>query len=328
MQIGFFKRNVRPCGAALCAITVALFGVASSAHAGLFNVPQEPADWNGAYMGFDAGVALDHFDVSNYGGNINLGEQLNSIPAIAATAGTAEDETADPLFAFSSFSGGSGTDAGPVGGLHIGYNKQFGHIVGGFEFGFQGTQTSKGPASSVAFTSAFTDHDGSADVGSHVWDSSRYAERNWDGYFGGHLGFAFSRFLFYANGGYTFADIGVHSFDRVKSVFDDDIVRGIPELEVSKSTVLADVTSDIMNGWFVGGGALFALNDKVTLGLDYRHSDFGDQVFRFNVAHPLFPGATRVSVSSDQIEFVVNIMLGHLGAPAAAPVPPPLPATK
>jgi opacity protein-like surface antigen len=295
---------------ALCGMIVALISTATTARAGLFNVSDEPADWNGMYMGFNAGVVFDHYDISHYNGVANLGEQLNSL----AQPAEAEDETALPFYALFLFPGSSDTDVAPIGGIHFGYRKQIGHIVGGFEFGFEGTQTSKG-AKSVTFSGPNTlnDVDDVAADAFSRWDSLRYAERNWDGWVGGQIGFAWSRFLFYGTGGYTFADVALHGYDRVRTEFFGDGVL-TSDFDLTRSTALASVQSDIMNGWYAGGGAQFALNDKVTLGLEYRHSDFGDQVFRFNPAHPIFPGATRVDLSSDQVEFVVNVMLGHLGA--------------
>jgi outer membrane immunogenic protein len=312
MRNSFVTRDVRLAGAALCGIIATVVVTATTAVAGPFKEvapppPVEEIDWNGIYMGFNVGVVFDNYDVRDYGGAVNLGEQLNN--AVMAN-GLGEDEMTDPYYAGFSFPGGSGTDTAPIGGLHIGYRKQFGHFVAGIEFGFEGTQTSKGPQSRVFQENFMTDYDESEVLAFSRWDSYRYAERNWDGWAGGQIGYAWQRFLFYANGGYTFADVGVHSFDRVKSEFVDD---GGEDFIVYASNAYATVSSDIMQGFYAGGGVQYALNQKVTLGLEYRYSDFGNETFRFHQAHPIFPGATNVSLTTNQVEFVVNIMLGHLG---------------
>jgi opacity protein-like surface antigen len=320
MQITFLKKNTYLTSLAiLCGIFVALIG-AATAWAGapemkeVAPVPPQCPDWNGIYMGFNAGVVWDSYDVKDYNGVINLGEQLNSIPPPAEQDEDPADELALPYFAPFFFSGGSGTDVAPIGGLHVGYKKQFGHFVVGLEFGFEGTQTSKGPGS-VRYQENFINDQGD-DLAAAVlsrYDSSRYAERNWDGWAGGQLGYAWCRFYFYGTGGYTFADVGVHGFDRVKSVFYGDGFDEGNDFIIRKSTALTSVSSDIMQGWYAGGGMQYALNNRVTLGLEYRHSDFGNETFRFAGAHPIFPGATNVGLTSNQVEFVVNIMLDHLG---------------
>jgi opacity protein-like surface antigen len=310
MQIGFWKRNVRLSGAALCAVSVALIGAATTARAGLFNVPDEPADWNGIYMGFNAGVTFDHYNVSDHWDRLILGQQLNDL--VVAKGLDADEMTSDSFPVYAWYDGRDATDVAPIGGIHFGYRKQVGHFVGGLEFGFEGTQTAKGAGGTVFGDNFLSDFDESEVEAFTRGDSSRYGERNWDGWVGGQIGFAWRRFLFYGTGGYTFTDVGVHAYDRARTFFVDDS----EEYATGFATTDATVTSDIMAGWYAGGGAQFALNDKVTFGLEYRHSDFGDQVFRFHPAHPLFPGATRVDLSSDQIQFVVNVMLGHLGATA------------
>ncbi len=327
MQMKLLKKEMRSAStAALCTIVMAVAGAAGTAHAGLFNVPNEPADWNGPYMGFNAGVVWDHYDVGRYGTALNLDGQFSQV-----ADGTLDGKTPDvdgmiqiiTLFGSTSFltDGHSDTDVAPIGGVHFGYNKQFGHFVAGFEFGFEGTQTSKGSESrsfQTNFPQLHMDQflDFEADT---RFDSSRRAERNWDGWLGGQLGYAWGRFLFYGTGGYTFADVAVYSFDRARTAFfefadgdgggDQPIGGFIGQVSTRQYTN----TSDIMNGWFAGGGTQYALNDKVAIGLEYRHSDFGDETFRFKPMHPIFPGATNVNLSSDQVEFTVNVMLGHLG---------------
>jgi hypothetical protein len=206
------RRDITSTGAAvLCGIFVALIGV-GTALAGapemkeVAPVPSQAIDWNGPYMGFDAGVVWDHYDIGKYGTDVNLEEQFYEAVDIPGE-----------FVAFGSFvaPSHSDTDVAPIGGLHLGYNKQFGHFVAGFEFGFSGTQTSKGSEFHTAQINPLFD----SVVGETFFDSSRRAERNWDGYVGGQLGYAWWRFLFYATGGYTFADVGVYSFDRARTCF-------------------------------------------------------------------------------------------------------------
>ncbi len=209
MQITFLKKSVHMASMALCGMTVAFIGAATSAQGGLFNVPAEPADWNGPYFGFNAGVVLDHYDIGDYWGRVKLGAQLNNALMLDPYVDDGA-ETADPFLAYFYSWGHSDTDMAPIGGIHFGYNKQWGHFVGGFELGFEGTQTSKSAVSRSFQTNVLTDSDESDVEASTRFDSYRRAERNWDGWLGGQLGYAWGRFLFYANGGYTFADVSMY----------------------------------------------------------------------------------------------------------------------
>ncbi len=317
MQIKFLKLNVLSQGAALCGVIVMLATGASNARAGLFDVPAGPADWNGPYVGFDTGVVWDHYDIGTYRGAVNLGGQFDQIVIKMPSPGDGAQQIDPPIapIGFISFfaPGHSDTDMAPIGGLHVGYNKQFGHIVAGFEFGFDGTQTSKGSEFRDFQTNFLFDNLFRSET---RFDSSRRAERNWDGYVGGQLGYAWGRFLFYASGGYTFADVAVYSFDRARTAFFENLFTdGLPinGFIGQVSSREYSVTSDIQNGWFAGGGTQYALNNKVSIGLEYRHSDFGDETYRFKPMHPIFSGATNVNLSSDQVEFKVDVMLGHLG---------------
>jgi opacity protein-like surface antigen len=328
MHIDLSRRDIASTSlAVLCGIFVALIG-AATAFAGapemkeVAPLPPQCPDWNGIYMGFNAGVVWDHYDIGEYRSEVNLTQQFTELEARTPSVDSAtkgldgNDGIAFIAFASSFAPSHSDTDVAPIGGLHIGYKKQFGHFVTGLEIGFEGTQTSKG-SEYRSFQETFILN--TPLVADTYFDSSRRAERNWDGWVGGQLGYAWGCFYFYATGGYTFADVGVYSFDRARTDFylarepsTPTPSQGEQFLGRQTDRLYAN-TSDIMNGWYVGGGTQYALNQKVTIGLEYRHSDFGDETFRFNPAHPIFPGATNVNLSSDQVEFIVNIMLGHLG---------------
>jgi opacity protein-like surface antigen len=71
----------------------------------------------------------------------------------------------------------------------------------------------------------------------------------------------------------------------------------------------------IQTGWYAGGGFQFALNDAISLGLEYRHTDLGETVYHVprSTKGPVFPGGTAVDVENDEVLFKVTILLGHLG---------------
>ena len=148
-----------------------------------------------------------------------------------------------------------------------------------------------------------------------VLKSKHRAEADWQGSFRGRLGYASGRFLFYAAGGAAFTQVRSSARDTLTSnVFDTpaftpeeggtQIHSGGPGRD--DSTLL---------GWTGGGGVEYALCNAVTLGVEYRHNDFGSDTLQFAKPNPTFvtSGNTRLDLSADQVTLRINILLGHLG---------------
>ena len=117
----------------------------------------------------------------------------------------------------------------------------------------------------------------------------------------------------------AFTDLHVMAVDRAHTDFFEEIGTG-PTNQDQFEIFLGGVTntsrptdSDVLTGWYAGGGIQYALNDVVRVGAEYRHCDFGDQTFNFRSQGPVFPGRTRFDLDSNQLTFRVNIMLGRLG---------------
>jgi opacity protein-like surface antigen len=68
-----------------------------------------------------------------------------------------------------------------------------------------------------------------------------------------------------------------------------------------------------------------ALNNAVSAGLEYRHTDYGDAEYDFPRGHnsPIAAGNTTFSVENNEVLFRVTIWLGHLGNAAPPPVTMP-----
>jgi len=305
MQNKPFNRFIFTVVAAFVATLLAV--AASTARAGLFDIPAEPADWNGPFVAFNSGVVINNFHQGSYFDVEDLTHQYN-------TGAKAADGPPDD-FEFFNFAGHSSTDTAYSGGIDLGYNKQWGHFVAGISFGFSGTHTTD-RSQGFGFDSGFDDLD-DADFDTKV-NSIRKVEENWSGYAGGQLGFAWNRFLFYGMGGAAFAQVDMKTYDVGSTEFFPDD----PSFFVQSKSV--DAKNDTLNGWYAGGGVKFALSDVWTVGVEYRHNDYGDRLYHPE-AHSLggiYPGATRFGLDNDQVLFNVGILLGHLGekgAPAPAP---------
>jgi opacity protein-like surface antigen len=126
----------------------------------------------------------------------------------------------------------------------------------------------------------------------------RFVEQVWSGYAGADLGFAWGRFLFYATGGAAFSQTGVHELDRASTLFfengDGQAIVGPPRqfapfIQTDKQHTNSDFAE---TGWFAGGGVQFALSNKVSAGLEYRHTEFADTVWHFPRHTAISPGGT------------------------------------
>lgn len=312
--------------ALLCAVTMEVQASSEPLEKTVTPAPPAEINWAGPYLGINAGVVWTDYGVSKYRTGVDLEEQFYEAVAIPGE-----------FTAFIDFPvpGHSDTDWVGIGGGQIGYNLQFGHFVVGAEGGFSGafTETLQRTGDFVVNPIGFIGVIQLGDIVAETkFNSWRRAETNWNGYLGGHLGFAWWRLLFYGNGGAAFTDLRLTSTDRAHTDFFEEcdmmIVDGCdggsfvsqPNQDQIDGTFLGGVTNtkgasedDVVTGWYAGGGLQYALNDVVRVGVEYRHCDFGDKTLNFHSSGPVFPGRTNFDLESDQVTFRVNIMLGRLG---------------
>ena len=104
--------------------------------------------------------------------------------------------------------------------------------------------------------------DGSfADLDDEFEDLDATVEGDYLASFRGRLGFAFDRFMVYGTGGVAFSNLEI----GVAAVDDD---------------------ANFM-GWVAGGGIEYAITDNVSLGVEYLHYDFGDEIFEPEGVDPI-----------------------------------------
>jgi outer membrane immunogenic protein len=127
---------------------------------------------------------------------------------------------------------------GFIGGGHLGWNWQMDSVVFGGEASFTGT-----------------DLDGDNDSG--VAGVNLDGDVSWYALFGGKLGFAADRTLFYAKGGYAYGEIGTAGQNaNIPDAFSND---------------------ENHHGWFIGGGIEYAWMDDVIVGAEYNFIDLGGE---------------------------------------------------
>jgi outer membrane immunogenic protein len=170
--------------------------------------------WTGFYVGAQAGYAWGEDAPRLF---------LNGTDITAAEVGTGTDYDTD----------------GFVGGVHAGYNVQFGQFVVGVEgdieaAGIDGDRTWGVPGNSI----------------------SASTEINFQGSIRARAGVAFDRALLYVTGGLAFANI--------ENTYTD----------VFGATTVVDKFDDTQWGWTLGAGVEYAITNNLTARAEYRYTQF------------------------------------------------------
>jgi outer membrane immunogenic protein len=174
-----------------------------------------------------------------------------------------------------------------IGGVQLGYNRQF----GSFLFGLEGDAVGL----SLSASRAFTLHSSMLDLSG--LSSKRTASSDYLLTGRVRAGYAWKRILFYVTGGLAVSNIDVEAVD-----FYAPAVAG--ERSSSDNTLVA--------GWTGGGGAEFAVSDAVSIAAEYRHTAFGSQNFDFHSDSRFMVHSTHVDLDADQVTLRVNIRVDSL----------------
>jgi outer membrane immunogenic protein len=277
-------------------------------------VPQEvvPFNWSGFYIGGNLGGNWTNSDFGHHFTDI-ASEAIEDDAELHTPAEDdfdPDDEDRGTLFSPDSNS----SNISFLGGGQLGYQHQFGHIVIGVEGDFDGaTGNSDAPTVTSSLVQSLNDDFESVES---VLDSQRRTEVNWQASLRGRLGYAHGRFLFYATGGAAWADVETSAHDTITThVF--DTFGGVHTEEEGGVQIhsRSGHDDDTLLGWTAGAGAEYALCNVVTLGIEYRHNDFGSETFQFDKVHDGYVhlGNTRLGLSGDQVTMRINILLGRIG---------------
>lgn len=243
-------------------------------------------NWSGLYFGGNAGGIWGDYGFGDSSIDVALRQPRRFFPD-----GASPDVVDGPglgtivTVEVPSFDADTGVEF--IGGVQLGYNMQFGSWV----FGLEGDAVGL----SMSASKAFTLHNDMLDVAG--LSSMREASSDW--LITGRLrfGYAWQRLLFYGTGGLAVSNIDVTAKD-----FYAPAVAG--ERSSSDDTVVA--------GWTAGGGAEFAVSDAVSMGVEYRHTAFGDQNFDFASDSRFMVHSTHVDLNEDQVTLRVNIRVDSL----------------
>jgi outer membrane immunogenic protein len=196
--------------------------------------------------------------------------------------------------AFASLPGGSASGNSFMGGGQIGYNVQSGRVVFGAEADLDATHiraslTQNAVSLATGFPPGFF---------GNVAANSVF-ENDWIGTVRGRLGLAWDRVMLYGTGGIAFAGTSVNT-----TFVYTPPANALPAFIQPGPT--GNNWSQIIAGWTVGAGVEFFVSDRVSVGAEYRHSDFGRQnvLLGFDIANA--PVYTDVKYTTDQVTVRAN----------------------
>jgi outer membrane immunogenic protein len=248
-------------------------------------------NWEGPYVGLNAGWNSANTSVAP---GTATTQQLTGVNAGAGpvTVPPATFNTAQQDYSTQSWAAGG----------QVGYNHQIGHWVLGAEgdmdaLGGRSRQFSNYALPATSLTSA------------NAVSISRSTNPDWTASVRGRVGYATGRLLIYGTGGLGLAD----ARQNVTYGYAPTVTPGVAAANPGTSfgTSNGDTNDRVLVGYTAGGGAEFALNRAVSIGAEYRHSDYGDNTYALGSSAP---GATRentrIGFSDDQVLAKVNFRFG------------------
>ena len=142
--------------------------------------------------------------------------------------------------------------------------------------------------------------------------STRRADIDWNASARGKLGWANGHVLLYATGGAAWANVNVWAIDVANTDIFFAPGNAPPQLIGTATNSNTSKNDNIELGWTAGGGGELALNDMFSIGMEYRHSDYGDHTYQFSSnGGVITPGPTNVSLTNDMVVVKFNILLNH-----------------
>ena len=321
-------RTVFITAAAVCAAIFLSPSPAPGAEEDFFQkfTPTDPCNWAGFYIGFNNGATFNHFNVGKQMTDVNLEQQFYELVPQAI---------GDEVGIFTTFHtpGHHDTDTETIGGAQTGFNFQFGHFVVGGEGSFigNGTDTS-GKFHDFQENELFLETKQQFVTAETDFTSMRHVETTWNGFVGGHVGFCWNRLLFYGSGGAAFTDAHFSSWEKADTSFFGFVGGGAalgtdaPRIRRvvgprQPGNFIGEIVSkkmhtqgDVLTGWYGGVGTDYKLTNIVSVGVEYKHIDWGDVTEHFMGGNgPIFSGGGRLDLTADQVVFKVNILVGPIG---------------
>lgn len=257
-------------------------------------------NWNGPYVGLGIGGAWGQLP-----GNVRVGSTpAGAVPGSPAVAGGTRHLNGS-------------TDGTVIGGGQAGYNWQ---LYNNFVLGVEGDINGGGLSTTTSVPAG--------GVGGLAGGSNFKASSDFNASIRGRLGYAWNQWLFYGTGGIAFADANLRTNFAGGTAPGGTVVPGSHE---SKSATLMGPT--------YGGGVEYAMMPNLSVGAEYRYTDYGHASFNLgNVATTGAGGAFATAPATGTVGLRDNTVMLKVNyhflqappppMPAAMPAPPPPPAAR
>lgn len=162
-------------------------------------------------------------------------------------------------------------DGTVAGGVHLGFQRQWGSIVGGIE------------------TSALFANLGGRSLCPNLADFCT-VEGNWTWMIGPRVGFVAGGMHFYTTGGYALGRLTSRAIDDATGV-------------------VLDQGHELHGGWYLGGGVEWNLMQNIIFGLEYRRIDLGGATHASSLGIPA--AAREVDAEIDTIQARLSLKFGQ-----------------
>jgi outer membrane immunogenic protein len=256
--------------------------------------PPPPLSWTGFYVGGNIGALRGNADYDPVCPVFNaatcpvlLPPFASNVPGIGVLIVPA---------AFSTLPGGGAHDTTFMGGGQAGYNWQVNRWVFGVEGDVDATRI-RASLSRNAFPAV-------AGAPPGLWGTvtaNSTFNSDWMASIRGRVGITAGPMLFYGTGGVAFADSSVNT-----GWLYTPPANAIPALIQPGPTGAR--SSQNLVGWTAGVGGEWMVNTNVSVGAEYRHSDFGTHSYLLgsDVNVPAAPVFTNVHYTADQVTVRAN----------------------
>lgn len=184
---------------------------------------------------------------------------------------------------------GSDSKTGFSGGVALGWLGQSGSVVYGIELG-GGFGQSSGSAKATALIPQTI----LTPVTTLV--ATRTVKKDYDWSARLRLGFVSGKAMIYASGGVTGTRARLTATDSYTSPGGPTAACSAPCTVVNFGpygpAVATSTARSSFTGWTAGAGIEYRVTDSVSIGIDYRHNDYGSKSFALGAATPVNAGAT------------------------------------
>ena len=249
-------------------------------------------NWDGVYVGANAGYNWANTEVDPSRATVNQLTGVNN--------GTGTVTVGPTNFTTARIDNNVGSGAW---GGQIGVNRQAGSFVYGLEGDMNALYGHRAQSSSYALPPTALTTSNSEQV-------TRFTDPHWMASLRGRAGWAVGPMLLYGTGGVAWEDARQGVVYTYTPTVTGAVATANPGTTFGPYSNGSSRDS-VRTGWTLGGGAEWALSRGISVGAEYRHSDFGHQTqFQGSTGPNATFQTTRMGLTDDSLLAKVNFRFG------------------